>query len=86
MAKQTWDKAIHAAPTINHKLTQDDWHFINRTTVPVDPNAPAPDPETRVYNPSGPFYFTRSPHVHTAPPDPPAPPADQLTPFSKETK
>lgn len=56
MAKQTWDKAIHAAPTINHKLTEDDWQHLNRTTVPAPP--PPPDPETRIYNPSGPFYAT----------------------------
>jgi len=84
MAKNTWDKAIHAAPTIDHRLTQDDWRHLNRTTVVADPNAPQPDPEVRQYNPSGPFYKTPSP-LMTAPPDPTIP-AVQPTPFSKETK
>jgi len=67
MAKRTWDKVVHAAPTIDHRLTQDDWHHINRTTQPAPPPEPGAGYEPRYYNPSGPFYTTvKPPPVATA--------------------
>jgi len=60
MAKNTWDKVIHAAPTIDNRLTQEIWQQFNRTTKPADAAASF-DYEPRVYNPSGPFYKKSEP-------------------------
>ena len=74
MAKGTWDKAVHAVPLIDNRLTQEVWHKHTDGTVAADPAAST---EVRVYNPSGPHY--NEPLVSAWPPKTPVATAKKET-------